>query len=130
MSQNNENRMIIEEQNEKLVDPIYNAKIEKYKTIASKLKELIIITKGSQKLSEDKTNILEYIKIPEIFPFEKLKNDIYDIFNIKSNKELYAYILNEINELYSNEKFNKNTNEANEVRIQFYKTFEQLNYSL
>jgi len=128
MSQNNENRMIIEEQNEKLVDPIYNAKIEKYKTIASKLKELIIITKGSQKLSEDKTNILEYIKIPEIFPFEKLKNDIYDIFNIKSNKELYAYILNEINELYSNEKFNKNTNEANEVRIQFYKTFEQLNY--
>ena len=130
MSQNNENQMIIEEQNEKPVDPIYNSKIEKYKSISSKLKELIIIIKGSQKLLEDKTNILEYIKIPEIFPFEKLKNDIYDIFNIKSNKELYAYILNEINELYSNEKFNKNTNEANEVRIQFYKTFEQLNYSL
>ena len=128
MSQNNENQMIIEEQNEKPVDPIYNSKIEKYKSISSKLKELIIIIKGSQKLSEDKTNILEYIKYPEIFPFNKLKNNIYNIFEVKSNKELYAYILNDINELYSNEKFNKNTNEANEVRIQFYKTFEQLNY--
>ena len=128
MSQNNENQMIIEEQNEKPVDPIYNSKIEKYKSISSKLKELIIIIKGSQKLSEDKTNILEYIKYPEIFPFNKLKNNIYDIFEVKINKELYAYVLNEVNELYNNEKFNKNTNEANEVRIQFYKTFEQLNY--
>jgi len=43
-------------------------------------------------------SILEYISFPEVFPFEKLKNKIYDIFEVKNNKVLYDYLLKEIND--------------------------------
>ena len=128
MSENNEKPMDIEQPKEKPVDPIINMKTEKYKNILSKLKELIVIIKGSQKLSENKISILEYITFPEIFPFEKLKNNIYDIFEVKNNKELYDYLLKEIYDLYNNKKLNKHTNEESELRMHFYLIFEQINY--
>ena len=63
-------------------------------------------------------SFLEYISFPEVFPFEKLKNKIYDIFVVKNNKDLYDYLLKEINDLYYNEKLNKHTNEESELRLQ------------
>ena len=73
-------------------------------------------------------SFLEYISFPEVFPFEKLKNKIYDIFVVKNNKDLYDYLLKEINDLYYNEKLNKHTNEESELRIHFYLIIEQINY--
>ncbi len=64
-------------------------------------------------------SFLEYISFPEVFPFEKLKNKIYDIFVVKNNKDLYDYLLKEINDLYYNEKLNKHTNEESELRLHF-----------
>ena len=72
-------------------------------------------------------SFLEYISFPEVFPFEKLKNKIYDIFVVKNNKDLYDYLLKEINDLYYNEKLNKHTNEESELRIHFYLIIEQIN---
>jgi hypothetical protein len=93
--------------------------LRKQKSILSKLKEIIVIIKGSQKISENKMSFLEYISFPEVFPFEKLKNKIYDIFVVKNNKDLYDYLLKEINDLYYNEKLNKHTNEESELRLHF-----------
>ena len=98
MSGNNEKPMEIEQPKEKPIDPIIAERTENYKIILSKLKEIIVIIKGSQKISENKTSILEYISFPEVFPFEKLKNNIYDIFEVKNNKVLYDYLLKEIND--------------------------------
>ena len=128
MSGNNEKQMEIEQPKEKPVDPIISMKTENYKSILLKLKELIVNIKGSQKLSENKIKILEYISFPGVFPFEKLKNNIYDIFDVKNNKELYEYLLKEINDLYNNEKLNKHTNEESELRMNFYLILEHLNY--
>jgi len=128
MSGNNEKPMEIEQPKEKPIDPIITKKTDNYKSILSKLKEIIAILKGSQKISENKTSILEYISFPEVFPFEKLKNNIYDIFEVKNTKELYDYLLNEINDLYNNEKFNKPTNEESDLRNNFYSILEQINY--
>jgi hypothetical protein len=91
MSGNNEKPMEIDQPKEKPIDPIITKKTDNYKSILSKLKEIIAILKGSQKISENKTSILEYISFPEVFPFEKLKNNIYDIFEVKNTKELYDY---------------------------------------
>ena len=90
--------MKIEQPKEMPIDPIIAKKTENYKSILSKLKEIIVIIKGSQKIPENKMSILEYISFPEVFPFEKLKNKIYDIFEVKNNKDLYDYLLKEIND--------------------------------
>ena len=90
--------MEIEQPKEMPIDPIIAKKTENYKSILSKLKEIIVIIKGSQKIPENKMSILEYISFPEVFPFEKLKNKIYDIFQVKNNKDLYDYLLKEIND--------------------------------
>ena len=78
-------------------------------------------------------SFLEYISFPEVFPFEKLKNKIYDIFVVKNNKDLYDYLLKEINDLYYNEKLNKHTNEESELRLQIlinYRTNKLLYVSI
>ena len=41
------------------------------------------------------------------------------IFVVKNNKDLYDYLLKEINDLYYNEKLNKHTNEESELRLHF-----------
>jgi hypothetical protein len=103
-------------------------KIESYKNIVSKLKELINIIKGNEKICENKQSILEYIKFTEIFPFDKLKPKIYDIFKVSNNKELYEYLLNEIKISYNKEKTELNNQNEINIRIQLYKVFEILSY--
>ena len=126
-----ENNVIIpasKEQEEKPINPEIINKIENYKNIINKLKELISIIKGGHKLYEEKKNILQYINFPEIFPFDKLKNNILDSFNVKTIKELFNYLLNEINIIYNKDKNILNNEEEIQLREKFYKMIEKLNY--
>ena len=128
MSENkNETKMIIEENKKVIIEKI-NLKMENIKAITIKLKELFSLVKNGHKFIEGKRNIIEYITFPELFPFNKLKNLIYDIFNIKNNEELYNNLLSEINDIFNIDDETKNIQENINLKYQFYKLLEQLSY--
>ena len=112
---------------ENSLNQVYLNKIEHYKRLAIRLKELFIFIKGSQIINEHKENILEYIIFPNLFPFDKLKEKIYKIFNSKNNKGIYDYLFGELKYLLKEDKHNKNGEEENNLRIHFYKVIESLN---
>ena len=103
-------------------------KIECYKNIVLKLKKLLIIIKGHQVNNENKENVLEYLKFPHLFPFDKFKDEINLIFSVKSNYELYNYLISELKYLFNEDKTNKKKDEENVLRINFYKVLETLSY--
>ena len=128
MSENkNETKMIIEENKKVIIEKI-SLKMENIKAITIKLKELFSLVKNGHKFIEGKRNIIEYITFPELFPFDKLKNLIYDIFNIKNNEELYNNLLSEINDIFNIDDETKNIQENINLKYQFYKLLEQLSY--
>ena len=104
---------------ENSLNQVYLNKIEHYKRLAIRLKELFIFIKGSQIINEHKENILEYIIFPNLFPFDKLKEKIYKIFNVKNNKGIYDYLFGELKFLLKEDSNNKNGEEENNLRIHF-----------
>ena len=66
------------------------------------------LVKNGRKFIEGKRNIIEYLTFPELFLFDKLKNLIYDIYNIKNNEELYNNLLSEINDIFNIDDETKN----------------------
>ena len=120
---NESKELIIETKNQFIL-----TKLECYKNIALKLKKLLNIIKGRQSNYDNKENVLEYLKFPHLFPFDKFKEEIYLIFNVKNNDDLYDSLINELKYIFNEDKTNKNKNEENALRINFYKVLESLNY--
>ena len=120
---NESKELIIETKNQFIL-----TKLECYKNIALKLKKLLNIIKGRQSNYNNKENVLEYLKFPHLFPFDKFKEEIYLIFNVKNNDDLYDSLINELKYIFNEDKTNKNKNEENALRINFYKVLESLNY--
>ena len=103
-------------------------KLECYKNISLKLKKLLDIIKGRQSNYDNKENVLEYLKFPHLFPFDKFKEEIYLIFNVKNNYDLYDNLINELKYIFNEDKTNKNKNEENALGVNFYKVLESLSY--
>ena len=103
-------------------------KIVYYKNIVLKLKILESITKGHHPNNYNKENILDYLKFPHFLPFDKLKEEIYLIFNAKNNDELYDNFISELQYVFNKDKIIKNRDEENSLKVNIYKVLKALNY--
>ena len=103
-------------------------KIEKYQNISLKLKDLKNLIKGEQKEDDNKTKIFEYVLYPDFINLNKIKDKIYELFNVKNNEELYVFLFEEINQLFEKDKSIRNSMEEISLRGHFYKILEYLNY--
>ena len=128
MAENNEQTKNSEMQIESTVNEVNLKKIENYKDIISKLKEIINIIKRGQKSFENEENIFEYIKFPNLFPYEKLKEKIYFIFKVNNNIELYDLLLDESYYVFKKDKIPSNREEEIILKTNFYKILECLNF--
>ena len=116
------------EQNKEPVNQIILNKIVYYKNIVLKLKILESITKGRHPNNYNKENILDYLKFPHLLPFDKLKEEIYLIFNAKNNDELYDNFISELQYVFNKDKIIKNREEENSLKVNIYKVLKALNY--
>ena len=103
-------------------------KVEKYQNISLKLKDLKNLIKGEQKEDDNKTKIFEYVLYPDFINLNKIKDKIYELFNVKNNEELYVFLFEEINQLFEKDKSIRNSMEEISLRGHFYKILEYLNY--
>ena len=116
------------EQNKEPMNQIILNKIVYYKNIVLKLKILESITKGRHPNNYNKENILDYLKFPHLLPFDKLKEEIYLIFNAKNNDELYDNLISELQYVFNKDKIIKNRDEENSLKVNIYKVLKALNY--
>ena len=88
------------------------------------IKNLII---GKKPIKNNNINIFEFCLIPEIVPFNEIKNKINKIFNVNHIDEIFTFLIEILNKLYAKEK-QKDNNNKQKLKSFIAKLFENLNF--
>ena len=101
--------------------------INEYQNIFSELIKLKNIIIGTKKSNGKKSKILEYLLEPNLINADIIRNRICKIFDMENNEEIFAYLLNEIKNIFENNQSNKNSNEVQtKLKLYFYRILQEL----
>ena len=101
-----------------------------YENIANNLVELknIIIANISNTNKSKSSNIFEIINLPKYLSPSKLKEKITEIFSTNNIRALYVYLLEQIKNIYNQEKSKEGHEAKPKIKANFLKILENLHF--